>query len=615
MNQQYCDPELNGVVPSHTATRQPLAVRPVRKEQVNEHGLLPRVVTRTVAQQEWLFLLIPRFLALRNGLRRRDRSGQVRALVLATLVVLFWCGAFWFFHRILDYFHTIPDLGPVLSQKLLGAVFLTFFAVLLFSNVITGLSTFFLSRDLLLLIPAPVPPARLFAAKFIETLVDSSWMVLLFSGPALLAYGVVHGGGPAYYLMTLLTFIPFLAIPAALGVMITLVLAYALPAQRGKDMLLVFSTLFLSLLYLLFRLLQPEKLVNPEAFSDFLAFLSAMQAPSSPFLPSTWAAEALLPFLGLKEGDALFSYLLLLSTSLFLLVVGSWLATRLYPLGWSKAQEGQRRRGLRRWWDTVVHGLAIFFPSQLRVIVVKDLKTFFRDTGQWSQLFMLLALIVVYVYNFSVLPLGGGAVGSFYLQNIVAFFNLALAGFVIAAIAVRFVFPALSLEGKTFWVLKSAPVPLRRLWWSKFWVGLLPLLFLGELLVGVTNHFLNVSTFMMILSAVTLFFLTFAIVALGMAVGVAYPNFTAEHSAKIAAGFGGVLYMVLCISFIGLIVVLEAWPVYVLFMSKLQRVPLSAAMWSSIIASFSFALLLTLGVFWGCIRWSIARLEELEISL
>jgi ABC-2 type transport system permease protein len=592
-----------------TSDRQLSAGQRQLAETIHRFPLSPLITSN------WLLLLIPRFLAVRNGVRRMDRGGHIRTLILATLIVLFWCGIFWFFYRTLDYFRTIPDLGPVLSQKLLSMVFLTFFTILLFSNVITSLSTFFLSRDLLLLVPAPVPPSHLFAAKFIETLVDSSWMVLLFSGPAFLAYGVVYGGGLAYYLMVLLTFVPFLVIPAALGVIATLILAYALPAQRGKDMLLVFSTLFLSLLYLLFRLLQPEKLVNPEAFSDFLAFVAAMQTPTSPFLPSTWATEVTLPFLGLKDGEVLFHYLLLLSTALFLLVAGSFLATSLYPLGWSKAQEGQRRRGLRRWWDIAVQGMARLFPSSLRAIVTKDLKTFFRDTGQWSQLFMLLALIVVYVYNFSVLPIGGSALRTFYLQNIVSFFNLALAGFVIAAIAVRFVFPAISLEGKTFWVVKSAPVPLRRLWWSKFWVALLPLLFLGELLVSVTNHFLGVSTFMMVLSAVTLFFLTFGIVALGMAVGVAYPNFTAEHSAKIAAGFGGVLYMVLCIGFIGLVAVLEAWPVYVIMMSKLQRLPLSTAQWSSIISSFSLALSLALGVFSFSTRWSITALEEMEVSL
>ena len=69
-----------------------------------------------------------------------DRSGQIRTFVLSTLLVLFWCGIFWFFYRTLDYFRTIPDLGPVLSQKLLSMVFLTFFAILLFSNVITSLS-------------------------------------------------------------------------------------------------------------------------------------------------------------------------------------------------------------------------------------------------------------------------------------------------------------------------------------------------------------------------------------------------------------------------------------------------------------------------------------------
>ncbi len=526
---------------------------------------------------------------------------------------MFWGGTFWLFHRVLDYFHTVPDLGPILSQKLLHIVFLTFFAVLLFSNVVTGLSTFFLSRDLLLLIPAPVSPAHLFAAKFIETLVDSSWMVLLFSGPVFLAYGVVHGSGPSYYLLALLTLLFFLGIPAALGVITTMTLAYLLPAQRGKDLLVVFSTIFLSLLYLFFRLLQPEKLVNPEAFSDFLAFLSAMQAPTSPFLPSAWAAEALLPSLGLNQGDTLFHVLMLLSTTLFLFVLGSSLSARLYPLGWSKAQEGQRRRSLRRWWDGVVSTAALLFPPPLQAIVIKDLKTFFRDTGQWSQLFMLSALVVVYVYNFSVLPVGGVG-GSLYLQNVIAFFNLALAGFVLASIAVRFVFPALSLEGKTFWVLKSAPVLVRRWWWSKFWVGVLPLLFFGELLVTVTNYFLQVSAFMMALSAVTLFFVTFGVVALGLAIGIAYPNFTAEHSAKIAASFGGVLYMVLCISFIGAVTVLEAWPVYVLFMSMLQGFPLSSSLWGGIIASFSVALTLTLSVFWVSTRWSINRLEGMEIS-
>jgi len=111
------------------------------------------------------------------------------------------------------------------------------------------------------------------------------------------------------------------------------------PAQRGKDMLFVFTICFLSLFLLFFRLLQPELLVNLEKFADFAAYLAALQTPSSPFLPSTWAAAAFPPFVGLTDGDPLFHYCLLLTTALFLVLVGSWLSTTLYHIGWSKAQE------------------------------------------------------------------------------------------------------------------------------------------------------------------------------------------------------------------------------------------------------------------------------------
>jgi ABC-2 type transport system permease protein len=585
-----------------------------REQSTGGHAQLPETPRASLNNWQlvtgnWLLLLVPRFFALRNGLRRRDRSGKIRAWVLAALMVLFWAGTFWFFQRILGHFQTVPDLGPVLSQKLLSMMFLTFLAILMFSNMITSLSTFFLSHDLLLLVPAPVPSSRLFIAKFTETLADSSWMILLFSVPVFFAYGIVHGGGLTYYLMTLLTIVPFLMIPAALGIIVTMALAYMLPAQRGKDLLVVFSALFLALLYLFIRMLQPEKLVNPEAFSDFLTFLAAMQTPSSPFLPSTWATETLLPFLSLRASDVLFSYLMLLSTALFLVVAGAWLSNTLYPVGWSKAQEGRRRYAQRQWSEMLVNALTRPFPSHLRFVVVKDMKTFMRDAGQWSQLFQLLALVVVYIYNFSVLPVLSAT------SNAYAFFNLALGGFVIASIAMRFVFPALSLEGKTFWVLKSAPLQLRQWWWSKFWVNLLPLLFFGELLVILTNYFLQVSFFMAVLAPVTLFFLAFAIVAMGMAVGVAYPNFTAEHSAKIAASYGGLLYMVLSISFIGIIVILEAWPVHVLTMSNFRQFPLASTDRALMMTSFTVALTLAVATFWICAHWSIKQLEEMEISL
>ena len=558
-------------------------------------------------------LLSPRFQAARNRFQRLDRRGRLLLGGLGLLGLGFWTGVFIFFYRALRYFLSVPDFGPILTYKLLGMVFLTFFSLLLFSNIITALSTFFLSRDLERLVAAPVSRGMLFYARLGDTLIDSSWMVLVFAVPAFLAYGIAHRAGPLFYLATLVTLPPFLVIPATLGVALTAVLVNVFPARRTRDILVLLSVVAGAILYLLMRMLRPEQLVNPEAFAGFVQFLAAMQTPSSPFLPSTWAAEILYPTLTGRSGAAAFYLLLLISTAAALTMLCESLMARLFLPGLSKAQEGRKAIITQQpLWERGLRLATLPFSPQMRLLMIKEVKTFFRDTGQWSQLILLLALVVVYVYNFSVLPLQGGPLVTFYFKNVIAFLNLALAGFVVASVAVRFVLPSVSLEGKSFWIAKTAPLPLSRLWWSKFWTGLVPLLVLGEILVVATNYYLKVMPMMMWLSTITLFGMTFGIVALGLAVGAAYPKFDADNAAKVAAGVGGLVYMILCMSFIGLVVILEAWPVYALFTSRLHETPLSVVAQGGVGASLAAALALAVTVFVGSVRYGIRRLGTIE---
>lgn len=219
--------------------------------------------------------------------------------------------------------------------------------------------------------------------------------------------------------------------------------------------------------------------------------------------------------------------------------------------------------------------------------MVKDFKNFFRDTTQWSQLLLLMALVVVYLYNFRVLPLDKSPLPTFFLQNLVSFLNMGLAGFVLAAVSGRFVFPAVSLEGYSFWIIRSSPISPRSFLWSKFWSSLVPLLILAELLIILSNRLLQVTPFMMVLSSVTLFFMTFGIVGLGVGTGALYPRFKVENVAQIASGFGGAFFMILSMVFIGAIVILEAWPVYTIFMAELNHRALSFGQWAGIVLSFS----------------------------
>jgi ABC-2 type transport system permease protein len=140
--------------------------------------------------------------------------------------------------------------------------------------------------------------------------------------------------------------------------------------------------------------------------------------------------------------------------------------------------------------------------------------------------------------------------------------NLVLAGFVLASVAARFIFPGVSLEGRTLWLLRSSPMSMRELLWSKFWVGTLPLLVLALAIVGVTDYLLQVSEFMMAVSIFSITLMTLALAGLAIGFGTLFPQFETENAAQIPTSFGGLIFMMTSIALIGAVVVLEAKPVY-----------------------------------------------------
>jgi len=559
-------------------------------------------------------LLVPKWKELWNRLREDRSMARLKLGLMVALAVAFWCGSFALFAKLLAYFQSVEVFGLLVAERLLSMIFVTFFSMLILSNIITSLSTYFLSQDLQMLFSAPISVAKLYGARFIETVVQSSWMVLLFGLPVFLAYGVVLRAEGWYYVCLPVVVVPFLVIPAAVGVMVTMILVNVFPARRIKDLLLLMSIIFVVVLVLAFRFLQPEKLVDPEAFASMAEFLAALQAPTFPFLPSTWAVRALVPPLLGHAGETLFYVLMLVSTALALIVIGNLVSEALYFAGFSKAQEATRARlskgALLDWGMRIL--FRPFHPAT-RALMTKDVKSFLRDTTQWSQLLLMLALVVLYLYNIKVLPLDKAPIATVYLKNMVSFLNLGLAGFVLSAIAVRFIFPSISLEGDHWWLLRGSPLSLRRLLWSKFWAGLVPLLVLAEVLVVLSNRLLHVSPIMMAVSTGTIVLMTVGIVALGVGMGAVFPRFHVESLTQISMGFGGIVYMIMCMAFIGAIVLLEASPVYLLFMEEIGMGAISPGEWAWIWGSF--ALVVVIGVVAVVLPMRIGHRKMVELEL
>src|SRR5438445_10410033 len=122
----------------------------------------------------------------------------------------------------------------------------------------------------------------------------------------------------------------FLIIPASLGILITHLLVYCLPARRIRDILLFIGLFAFIVIYFMFRFSQPERLVQPESFGNFIQFLAAMETPSSLFLPSSWSAEILAGSLFNRPVEQGFFYALLASYALFFLLVTSWVSAAVY---------------------------------------------------------------------------------------------------------------------------------------------------------------------------------------------------------------------------------------------------------------------------------------------
>ncbi|MFO7972859.1 MAG: hypothetical protein R6U40_14075 [Desulfobacterales bacterium] len=522
---------------------------------------------------------------------KNNTGGLFKLLVLGTMGILFWGGIFAVSLRVLGYFKDIAELGDILACKLLSMVFLTFFFLLVFSSILTSLSKLYLSRDLSLVHSLPVSSYKVFIARWIESTSDSSWMVIVYMLPVFISYGIVYQTGPLFYINMVMTLICLSIIASGLSAVLVVTAVNFLAASRIRNIGLFIGLCCFLALFFAFRFLRPERLVDPEAFATALVYLKALKTPAPPYLPSTWAFDSMKALLYGNVTEGLFQVALLWSFAGVVVFMVIIIAEAIYFKGLSKTRTAQNR--LFNYKVTRIRFLP-FLSRPVRAFALKEARTFFRDQTQWSQLFLVAALVVIYIYNFNVLPIEKAPIKTVYLQNLLSFLNMGLAGFVLTAVAARFAYPAVSTEKEAFWLVKSAPIPLANYLWIKFVIYCLPLLMLTEILIVATNILLKVSPFMMGLSIINIFFMVPGVVSMGIGFGAAYPDFKSENPAQTVTSFGGLLFMIACAGYIGAVIIIQAGPVYHVFMAGIKETRFSGFMWLWIIGSFGAAFIINI---------------------
>lgn len=508
-------------------------------------------------------------LPFRQGLVNRfliDRRARVRAFGLiffggVIAVVIYWVST-----RVIGYFHGQNELGIILSLKIFEMAWMIIFALLIFSSMVSGISTLFLSQDNEIIFAAPVRLDQLYSMRYLTTSFYTSWMMIAFSIPVFGAYGHVFKAGLVYWPLMFLAIFATAATASGLGLMAMIILVNLFPARRTRDIIIYLSLLGGILLYLFIRLMRPENLADPDRFPDFIEYLSAMSAPAAPILPAGWAASLLGTYLQNQEIDWLLVALLGLTPVVFFFF-GEMLMARFFFTGFSRAQEsfgGSRNFKARH-----------FRRAGPRWFFRKEAKMFLRDSSEWSQLFMIGALILVYLYNFKVLPLDRAPMPTVYLANLIGYANIGLAGFLVVSLCARFVYPSIGMEGEAFNVIRTSPLSLHRYCLYKYFFYVTPFTLITLILLLASNHLLGISGPMWWVSLVTGLLITWSVVATALGFGARYADFKMENRAAAMGSVGAVAFLFTAMGLTLVVISLGTLPAYRLMQHWLNGMALS----------------------------------------
>lgn len=498
-------------------------------------------------------LLRPFGHTLRNRFLPKGRL-PLRTLLVMSLGAVVCLALYLISVRVVGYFHRQNELGIILSLKIFQMAWLIMFAMLVFSCMVTSVSTLFLSRDNEIIFAAPVRPDQIYFMRYLTTTIYTSWMMAVFSLPVFGAFGTVFAAGPLYWLFLAACVLSTTFIASGLGMALTVVLVKFFPARRTKDIVFYLSLCFGLFIYIVFRMIRPENLVNPDQYGHFVEYLSSISRPAGPYVPAAWAANLLSLYLVDRQVDWLLLSLLILAVpSLFFL--GEWAMVRYFGVAYSKSQEsfgGYRAFGRR----------GKYRPGTARWIFKKESKTFLRDSAEWSQLFMIAALVIVYLYSFKALPLDRAPIRTEYIANLISFLNVSLTGFMITSLAARFVFPAVGGETSAFWLITSSPLTVNRFLFYKYLFYVVPFTALSLLLVITSDSLLQISGPMWWFSVTASTVICWAVVAMAIGFGAMYADFKAENRAAAQGSMGALLYLFWAMSLVLTIVFSGAVPMY-----------------------------------------------------
>jgi hypothetical protein len=181
-------------------------------------------------------------------------------------------------------------------------------------------------------------------------------------------------------------------------------------------------------------------------------------------------------------------------------------------------------------------------------LLEKELLVFARHVGSFSKGMFLFGILLSYL--FLLYFVDKSELSMVWIARIVAL-TFGIVGYLFATLSLYFVFPALSTEGRSLWIVKTLPLPRWMLFVSKglFWlVGSVVFALVAGYLVlssfGFAQSFLWLLVFLMVMQTVVVIVIAFAL-------GMTYPVYDEENVELISTSIPGIVSTLLQLGFVG----------------------------------------------------------------
>ena len=478
-----------------------------------------------------------------NTLRVLRTQSLFKVLFILCFALSFEAGLFYLFldaFRFLDHF---GGAGMLLIGRLFSLFFMGLGMMIFVSSIVTSYSTIFGSDEIPFLLVRPFSISQIVLYKFTEATGFASWAFFFVVVPFVGAYAWHQKLSPLFALWTLLFSLPFLFLFAGIGALIVMVVVRWAP--RGRIVRLVGIPIAIAAAIAAWHF--TGRAIDPLLEQQFnvARLIPGLRLSSYPLNPAWWVAEGIMSLTRGAWLRGLLFFSALLSTALFILMAIELIGQHTFYNAWQKVVAGGRvlrRPVLLPQLDL----LRLVLPHDIRAIIAKDIRTFFRDPIQWSQALVFFGLLGLYfanlrTFNYNALPEQW--------RTAIAFLNVFAVSAVLSSLGSRFIFPQLSLEGHGFWLLGLSPTSKARILVAKFLLAILSMATISVALVWLSSSMLATSGAIRIASIGIITAIAFAVCSVSTGLGAIFLDLRQRNPAAIVSGFGGTLNLVICLGF------------------------------------------------------------------